>query len=120
MKKSVDYRLVAFVKRTIQGVSKMLRKTSIRRTNCACTYVGKGMVFELKDYINNKYLNYVIFYLQLTQYINNTCSHVNNCCVLTVNRVTIHNICSRCSPPVSTHIWARRMMDYHTLSYVLG
>jgi len=39
MKKSVDYRLVAFVKRTIQGVSKM-RKTSKGRTNFTWTYVG--------------------------------------------------------------------------------
>jgi len=50
MKKFVDYRLVAFVKSTIQGVSK-LRKTSIRRTNFPWTYVGKWMVFEFKYYI---------------------------------------------------------------------
>jgi hypothetical protein len=60
-----------------------------------------------------------MYYLQLTQYIYNTRSQFNNCCVLTVYWVTIHNIRSKCLP-ASTHTWTRLMMDFHTFSKVLG
>jgi hypothetical protein len=62
--------------------------------------------------------SYVIFYLQLTKYIYNTRSQFNNCRVLIVYQVAVHNKCSKCPPPESRHSWARLIMDCRTLSNV--
>lgn len=66
-----------------------------------------------------EYSIYVIFYLQLTWFIYSTFSEFNNCRVLIALRVTIHNICSKYSPPESLHEWTLLIVDCSTLSKVL-
>ena len=48
-----------------------------------------------KNTFNNKYINYVIFTLQLTHYIYNTPSKFNDCLVLIVYEVMSHNESSK-------------------------
>ena len=55
---------------------------------------------------NNKYLNYVILYLQLTQYIHNIRFQFRNCPVLVIHQATIHNRCSKYPSLEPTHTWA--------------
>jgi hypothetical protein len=81
---------------------------------------GMSGFWVLKITSNHKHLNCVILYLQLTQYIYSTRSQFNNCWVLIVYRVTIHNKWSKCLPPESVHAWTRLIMDCSTLSKVLG
>ena len=70
------------------------------------------------------YLNfsfkYVIFYLQLTQYIYSTCSEFNNCRVPTVCQVTVHKENSKLPPPKSMNAWRPLITGYRTLSKVQG
>jgi len=58
--------------------------------------------------------------MQLTWYIYNTRSQFNNCWVIVVYRVTIHNNFSKCPPPASRQAWTRQIVDCGTLSKLPG
>jgi hypothetical protein len=68
---------------------------------------------------NNKYINYVMFYLKLT-HIYSVPAQFNNFSVLVVYRITIHNKCPKCPPSDSIHVWPLLIMDYRTISMLLG
>jgi len=83
---------------------------------------GNELVSSSKEilHLTKEYATYVIFYLQLTWFIYSTFSEFNNCLVLIAFRLTIHNRCSKYSPPESLHEWTRLIVDCSTLSKVLG
>jgi hypothetical protein len=72
--------------------------------------------FNCRITFYNKHLKDEMLYLLLTEHIQSTLSQVNNCSVLIVYRVTIHNKFSNLPPPESVHSWTR--LD-HGLSHPL-
>jgi hypothetical protein len=69
-----------------------------------------GFVFNWKIAFNNKYLNYVTFFLHLTQYISNISFQFNNCQVLSVSQVSIHNRYFKYLPAESKRFWTCLIM----------
>jgi len=84
--------------------------------------IGNELVSSSNEMLHStkEYGIYVIFYLQLTWFIYSTFSEFNNCRVLIAFPATVHNRCSKYSPPESLHEWTSLIVDCSTLSKVLG
>jgi hypothetical protein len=65
-----------------------------------------------------RYMKYVTFYLQVTQYIHNTRFHFDTCLIFTFHPVTVHNTGSRNPPPASLLAGTRLTIDCRALSNV--
>ena len=79
-----------------------------------------GFVLNWKIAFNNKYLKHVIFFLQRTQYVCNICFQFNNCQVLSVSQVSIHDRNTKCLPDESKRVWTCLIMDCYTHSKIPG
>lgn len=60
----------------------------------------------------NKCLNYVKFNLALIKYVYHTCSQLNNCWIINVYQVTVHNKFSKCLPLEPVHTRRRLITDF--------
>jgi hypothetical protein len=79
-----------------------------------------GFMLNWKIVFNNKYPDYVIFFLQLTQYFCNIRFQFNNCQVLSVSWVSVHNRYSKYIPAESKRVWTCLIMDCYTPSKISG
>ena len=73
-----------------------------------------GFEFNWKITFKNKQLKYVIFYIELTEYICSSCSKFST------SLVTIYKLCSKYPLPELMHAWARVIMCCRTIENVLG